>query len=57
MTDENRQTLLKMIERFTEEDTRSPEIALAALVREGIYTKDGELAAPFRAPEPEKQRA
>ncbi len=47
MTDERREAFLRSIEKFTEEDTRSPEIAMARLIEEGIYTKEGDLAPEF----------
>lgn len=50
MNDRDRKRLLEMIERFTEEDTRSPEIAFATLVREGIYLANGDLAPEFGGP-------
>lgn len=47
MTDERREAFLRNIERFTEEDTKSPEVAMARLIQEGIYTEEGELAPEF----------
>jgi hypothetical protein len=40
----------QLIREYTEEHTRSPEAARAALIREGIYTQDSELMPEFGGP-------
>ena len=51
MTQAERIAAIKQLIRdYTEEHTRSPEAARAALIKEGIYTKDGELMPEFGGP-------
>jgi len=40
----------RLIREYTQEHTKSPEAARAALIREGIYTADGELMPQFGGP-------
>jgi hypothetical protein len=51
MTQTERMSAIKQLIRdYTKEHTRSPEAARAALIREGIYTEDGELKPEFGGP-------
>jgi len=47
ITDEQRQAIRAAIKRQTAVNTASPEAALAALVRMGIYTEDGRIAPEY----------
>lgn len=42
----------RLIQEYTKEHTKSPEAARAALIREGIYTAEGELMPQFGGPQP-----
>lgn len=44
------------IREYTAFHAATPERARAALIREGLYTEDGELAPPFRQAIPEDSR-
>jgi hypothetical protein len=58
MTIEERNSAIKqLIENYTIEHTKTPEIARAALIREGIYTEDGKLMPRFGGPNGKKTRA
>jgi hypothetical protein len=51
MTQTERISAIKQLIRdYTKQHTRSPEAARAALIREGIYTEDGELRPEFGGP-------
>jgi hypothetical protein len=51
MTQTERNLMIKqLIREYTEEHTKTPEAARAALIREGIYTSDGELMPEFGGP-------
>jgi hypothetical protein len=51
MTQTERNLVIKqLIREYTEEHTKTPEAARAALIREGIYTSDGELMPEFGGP-------
>ena len=50
MTDQKREAIRRAIKHQTTTNTASPEAARAALVRMGIYTKEGEVAAEYREP-------
>jgi hypothetical protein len=54
-SEEKLQKLLKGIEEYTKRATVSPEVARATLIREGIYTEDGELAEEFGGPPRKKE--
>jgi hypothetical protein len=55
ITRETRYSAIKrLIAEYTEEHTRTPEAARAALIREGTYTADGELMPEFGGPRAEK---
>lgn len=48
---EQRYSAIKqLIREYTKEHTKSPEAARAALIREGIYTPDGQLMPEFGGP-------
>ena len=47
MTDQKREAIRKAIRDQTAANTASPEAARAALVRMGIYTKEGRVAAEY----------
>ncbi|MGN7613367.1 hypothetical protein ACQZV8_14925 [Magnetococcales bacterium HHB-1] len=49
MDKEDLRAFIEAAKEYTEEYTASPEKALEALVRSGIYTEDGELAEPYRS--------
>jgi len=55
MTEEQRDRIRAVLARYTEKATASPEIALATLVREGIYLENGQLS-PNYSSEPERSR-
>ncbi|TXM69208.1 hypothetical protein FV218_17455 [Methylobacterium sp. WL69] len=58
MTDEKRRAAIKaLIVKRTAANTASPAAARAALIEEGIYTKDGELRATFGGPDEKATRA
>ncbi|KQU02259.1 hypothetical protein ASG60_17340 [Methylobacterium sp. Leaf469] len=58
MTDEKRRAAIKvLIAKRTAANTASPAAARAALIEEGIYTKDGELRATFGGPDEKATRA
>ena len=40
----------RLIRDYTKKHTKSPEAARAALIREGIYTHDGQLMPEFGGP-------
>jgi hypothetical protein len=46
-SDEQRQAVKEAIKRQTALNTASPQAALEALVRMGIYTKDGKIAPEY----------
>lgn len=46
--DQKRDAIRTAIRRQTEANTASPKAARAALVRMGIYTKDGHVAADYQ---------
>jgi len=46
-SDEQRQAVKEAIKRQTALNTASPQAALEALVRMGIYTEDGEIAPEY----------
>ncbi len=51
MTDEQRRTaVLRVIADYTTANTTSPQVARAALIREGIYTEDGKLRSEYGGP-------
>lgn len=50
MTEAQRSALMQLIEDYTRANTATPEAARAALIREGIYTADGELMPEFGGP-------
>jgi hypothetical protein len=51
MTPTERHSAIKqLIKDYTAKHTRSPKAARTALIREGIYTKDGELMPEFGGP-------
>ncbi len=55
MTQAQRNSAIKqLIKDYTAKNTTTPELARAALIREGIYTKDGELMPQFGGPSPKK---
>ncbi len=48
MTQEERNArILQAIKTCTEENTKTPELARAALIREGIYFEDGRLRPEY----------
>lgn len=48
---ETRHSAIKrLIKEYTKKHTKNPEAARAALIREGIYTADGELMLEFGGP-------
>jgi len=58
MTQAQRNSAIKqLIKDYTRENTKSPESARAALIREGIYTKDGKLMPEFGGPALKKTQA
>ena len=48
MTDQKRDAIRRAIRNQTAANTASPEAARAALVRMGLYTKEGQVAAEYR---------
>lgn len=56
MTEEQRAKLLKFIDEYTAKNTVSQKVAREALIREGIYTKDGNLRPEFGGPPLEKRQ-
>jgi hypothetical protein len=50
MNDQDRATIIKTIKEYTIKHTKTPGMALAALVKEGIYTADGQLHPDFGGP-------
>lgn len=58
MTDEKRRVAIrKLIAAHTAANTASPEIALASLVQEGIYKKNGTLRVEFGGVKKKKNKA
>ena len=56
--EERNAAIIDMLRAYTKKHTRSRKAALAALVAEGIYTPDGELAPEYRGTaEPEPKAA
>lgn len=47
MTDQKREAIRKAIRDQTAVNTANPKAARAALVRMGLYTKDGKVAAEY----------
>ena len=47
MTDQKRDAIRRAIRNQTAANTASPEAARAALVRMGLYTKEGKVAAEY----------
>ena len=47
MTDQKREAIREAIKRQTAVNTASPEAARAALVRMGLFTKDGKVAPEY----------
>lgn len=54
---ERNEKIIAAIRALTEEATRSPGAARALLIKEGIYTADGDLAPEYGGPKkPEKRK-
>lgn len=49
MSDEDLAKLIANMKRLREERASTPEKALAALIEEGIFDENGELAEPYRS--------
>ena len=47
---ERHSAIKRLIREYTKKHTKSPEAARAALIREGIYTSDGQLISQFGGP-------
>jgi len=55
MTQAQRNAAIKqLIKDYTRKNTKTPEAARAALIKEGIYTRDGKLMPEFGGPKPKK---
>ncbi len=51
MTQEQRNSAIKkLIRDYTAKNTKSPQAARAALIKEGIYTQEGKLMPEFGGP-------
>lgn len=48
--EERRAAIIKLIERYTEANCTDAATARRALIREGIYTEEGELAPEYGGP-------
>lgn len=58
MTQAQRNSAIKQLIRdYTKKHTKTPEAARAALIKEGIYTKEGQLMPQFGGPKPKKSQA
>jgi hypothetical protein len=53
--DAQRAAIKEMIQRRTAEALRTPETARAALIKEGVYTKAGDLAPAYGGAYPDPQ--
>lgn len=52
MTNEERRAkVVKALDDYTTANTASPQAARAALIKEGIYTTDGQLRPEYGGPE------
>ena len=54
MTSDRKEKALKALEAYTRKITKTPASARNALVREGIYTREGNLTVEYGGPEPKK---
>lgn len=57
MTSERKEKALKALAAYTRKITRTKSSARSALVREGIYTREGKLTAEYGGPGTKKTSA
>lgn len=57
MTSERKEKALRALEAYTRKITRTKSSARNALVREGIYTREGKLTAEYGGPKTKKASA